>query len=204
MRNFITVLLLTFTMLVAGQNQRTYSFFRFPDKETLGNNRLVKAQYSVWVDTFGEAPNGRGGRHFGVEMTAIMGLNKTAWFYIAPSLSSFPQLEDGYLDVVVSIGTNWHMFNTTAIRYYTGIRLGHVWRKGWTPHPLIGLSAGLDVRLKTFRNKTSIHLGGELFADYRSDQADGKYGDSDAHDVGVIFTNSQVVESGRFKLSFWF
>lgn len=176
-------------------NQQTDTWFDFPNRETLGSKNLISMQYNVFIDPFGKAPNGRGGRQIGIEATALMG-----WGYIAPSLSTFQQLEDGYTDAVVTFGVNWHMFRTTAVRYYTGFRLGGEFRGGGSPYPLVGLSAGFDVRLITFSNNVSLYIGCEAWADHRSALDDQFYGDSTNYNGGTIFTDYKTRENGKFKI----
>lgn len=181
------------------QNQRTENWFDFPDRETLNSKRTVKVQYNLFIDPFGEAPNGRGGRQFGFEAAVIMG-----GIYVAPSVSWFPQLEDGYFDAVVSIGMTWHMFRTTAIRYYGGVRIGGEWRETSVPFGILGATLGADLRLITFKGGSSLYIGGEVWVDHRASQADQFYGDSTGYDGGTIFTNSQAKENGKIKLGFRF
>jgi len=197
----ILAVLLT-TLTFAQENQRTKNWFDFPDETTLESKRLIRVQHNLFIDPFGQAPNGRGGRQFGYKFTAIMG-----WGYIEPSVSTFPQLEDGHFDFATTFGINWHMFRTTAIRYYGGLRLGLEWRPegGMTPHPMIGLALGADLTLITFKDSnTSIYIGGEVWVDHRASQHDDHYGDSTGYDGGTIFTNSQAKENGRINLGFRF
>ena len=198
MRACITIILIFFTSLALSQNQWTKHFFSFPSNHTLNTRNLLRVQHNFWVDPFSEVPNSEvSGKHFGYEMTMIMGVNRAAFFYVAPSISAFPQLKDGYYDFVTSLGINWHMFHTTAVRYYAGGRLGLI-RRGDVTFPLMGLSAGFDVTLVTFENRqgVSLYLGLEGFVDRRGDLMYGRYGGSYE---GLIFTSDQVRENGRVK-----
>ena len=188
-----------FSLSVLCQNQRTETWIDFPNRTTLNSSKSVRVQYNLFIDPLGKAPNGRGGRQVGAEMTVIMG-----GFYVSPSISTFPQLEDGYVDAVGTIGVNWHMFRNTIIRYYSGVRLGYEWRGDSTPHPLIGASLGADLTLITFKDGTSLYLGGEVWVDHRASQADQFYGDSSGYDGGIIFTNSQAKENGKIKIGISF
>lgn len=202
MKNLLFILLMVVTLSSFSQNQRTETWFDFPDRHTLNSKRTVKVQYNLFIDPLGTAPNGRGGRQVGVETVIIMG-----GFYVAPSFSTFPQLEDGYTDVVVSVGMTWHMFRTTAIRYYGGLQLGREWRpraeaKGG--YEMAGMVLGADLRLITFKGGQSLYIGGELNVLHRESQEDGRYGDSTGYDGGIIFTNSQARENGKLKIGFRF
>jgi hypothetical protein len=195
MKKLILILLLAFCFNVVAQNERTETWFDFPNSQTLKSNQTINIQYNLFIDPFGTAPNGRGGRQVGFEFTAIMG-----GVYVAPSISIFPQLEDGYVDLVGTVGMNWHMFRTTAIRYYTGLRIGFEFRGEFTPHPMLGASLGADLKIITFKDGTSLFIGGEVWVDHRASQADQFYGDSTGYDGGVIFTNSQTKENGKIKI----
>lgn len=153
--------------------QQTDSWFSTPTKETLDSPNLIRLQHNLFIDPTGKPPHGGGGRQFGYEMTALMG-----WGSISPSISTFPQLKDGYTDLVVSFEFNFHMFNTTLIRYHAGPRLGFIFR-GSNQYPLIGFGAGADIVVYQFPNqKTTILLGGKFYMDWREDQEDQFYGDS--------------------------
>lgn len=197
MKKLVLILLLGCFSLVA-QNQRTETWFDFPNEETLDSSRLIVVQHNLFIDPLGKAPNGRGGRQFGYKLTAIMG-----WGYIEPSVSTFPQLTDGYTDVVVTLGINWHMFRTTAIRYHGGFRLGREFRGG-DGYEIAGMALGADLRLFAFRGGSSLYIGGELFVDHRESQENQFYGDSDAYKEGLIFKNPLSQENGIIKLGIRF
>lgn len=194
MKNLVLVLALMVSLTAFPQwgGERTDTWFDFPNSETLNSSRAIRVQHNIFIDPLGKAPNGRGGRQFGYEFTAIMG-----GIYVAPSVSLFPQLEDGYLDFVTTVGVNWHMFNTTLIRYYSGFRMGFEWRYEWssTPYPMLGFSLGADVKVYTFNNDTSIYIGGEIWSDMRSSQDPQFYGGSD----GNLWRNN-----GKLKIGFRF
>lgn len=202
MKKLVLIFVMIFSLgTMAQENQRTENWFDFPDKHTLDSPRLIKVQHNLFIDPFGKAPDGSGGRQFGYKFTAIMG-----WGYLEPSVSAFPQLKDGYIDFANTFGINWHMFRTTAIRYYAGYRLGLEWRpkRGGTPFPFMGMTLGADLTVITFKSGTSIYIGGEIWVDHRSSQHDDFYGDSTGYDGGTIFTNSQAKENGRINLGFRF
>lgn len=194
----LVILLLLVCFSLTAQNQRTETWFDFPNRETLDSPRLIVVQHNLFIDPLGKAPNGRGGRQVGYKFTAIMG-----WGYIEPSISMFDQLEGGYMDVVVTLGLNWHMFRTTMIRYYGGLRLGREFRE-LGDYEMAGLALGADLTIVTFSNGSSIYIGGELFVDHRESQRDQFYGDSDGYEKGLIFTNPLSQENGRINLGIRF
>ena len=189
----MSLIFFSFQITQAQENQQTTTWLSFPNKTTLNAPRLIKVQYNIFVDPTGKAPNGAAGRHMGFKMTAIMG-----GLFVEPSLSTFPQLEDGYTDFVTTVGLNWHMFRTTALRYYTGLRAGIAFREG--THALIGFALGADLSLITLETGQTLYLGAEVFTDYRTDLQDQFYGDSTNYKGGTIFTNSAVRENGIIKL----
>jgi hypothetical protein len=200
MKSLVLTLMVMYTLSSFSQwgGERTSTWFDFPDSKTLDSPRLIRVQHNLFIDPLGKAPSGRGGRQLGYEFTAIMGLG-----YIAPSISTFPQLEDGYTDVIVTVGINWHMFQTTLIRYYGGYRNGLEFR-GDAHYNVMGMSLGADVQIYKFSDGSSIHLGGELWVDYRASQDNKWYGDSDAYKEGLIFTNPMTQENGKLKIGYRF
>jgi hypothetical protein len=178
MKKLVLILMLIAPIISFSQigGERTDTWFDFPNNQTLNSPRTIRVQHNLFVDPLGKAPNGRGGRHFGYEFTAIMG-----GIYVAPSISWFPQLEDGYMDIVGTVGINWHMFRTTLIRYYSGFRMGGEWRETKVPHPILGFSLGADIKIYTFPNDSSIHLGAEVWSDWRASQHPQFYGGSDGN-----------------------
>lgn len=188
----IIVLMISLSSFAQWGGERTETWLDFPNRETLNSKRTIRVQHNIFIDPFGKAPNGRGGRQFGYGFTAIMG-----GIYIAPSISLFPQLEDGYFDLVTTVGINWHMFNTTLIRYYSGFRMGLEWRyeASGTPYPILGFSAGADIKIYTFNDDSSIYFGGEVWSDARASQDPQFYGGSDDN----IWRNN-----GKLKIGYRF
>lgn len=178
--------------------QQTDTWFSTPNRETLDSENLIKTQHSFFIDPFGKPPHGdRGGRQFGYEFTALMG-----WGSISPSISTFPQLVDGYTDIVVNFEVNFHMFKTTLIRYHAGPRLGFVFRGGKT-YPLFGFRVGADIVVYKFPSDgPMIVLGGNLFADWREDQEDQFYGDSSVERWHGL--DHRIVTNGTLYLGFRF
>lgn len=195
MKKLLTALVLLISLSSFAQwgGERTETWIDFPNSYTLDSRRTVRVQHNFFIDPFGESPTGEAGKQFGYEFTAIMG-----GIYVAPSISLFPQLEDGYFDAVGTVGINWHMFKTTLIRYYTGLRMGLEWRyeNSSTPYPIIGFSAGVDIKIYTFNNGTSIHFGGEVWRDARASQDPQFYGG--ASDKNIWRNN------GKLKIGFRF
>jgi hypothetical protein len=64
--------------------------------------------------------------------------------YIRPSLTNFAALEDGYTDFTLALGPNFALGRFNQIRYYSGIRMGLIWREGAVPHPTAGFEAGIN------------------------------------------------------------
>lgn len=193
MKKLLVFGLLLLSLLCSAQwgGEYTRNWLEFPNSETLNSSRTVRVQHNIFIDPMGTAPNGRGGRQFGYEFTVIMG-----GIYVAPSVSTFPQLEDGYTDVVGTVGVTWHMCHTTLVRYYSGLRIGYEFRGGSIPHPLIGASLGADIKVYTFYNDSSVYIGGEVWVDYRASQAKQFYGGSDGN---MERRNGKLKLGYRFK-----
>lgn len=128
---------------------------------------------TVWNDpTFTDR-----GAQWGAEITKeLLG----GW--VSGGISVYPELKPYYADLVGSGGVNFHIANVKAIKYYAGGRIGWIHRgDGYSPHGLLGLVAGFDVKVTE-----DIRLGLRYWWDYRTDQDDQFLGDSDGFEPGVL------------------
>jgi len=82
--------------------------------------------------------------------------------YTRFSISNFTALNEGYTDILGSVGASFTSGWFENTRYYTGIRLGVIYRN--TTYPTIGGECGVDFMLN---NSTFIGLRSTY--DYRSD-----------------------------------
>lgn len=163
---------------------------------TIAQAQFLHTEYtqaSVWVDT-GTFGNG-GAPQIGADIQKIM-----RWGWISVSLSHYQALEPNYTDVVVSGGVNFHLFNFDPVRYYAGPRLGYITREGhW--YPMAGGVAGFDWRISRPSAATKLHIGARLWIDYREDQKNQFYGDSDAYERGLVTNNPLLQENGAIVFS---
>lgn len=113
-------------------------------------------------------------------------------FWASGELSNyFSQKRDrvGYTDLVGSFGMAINLFDYEPITYYAGARLGPVFRDGIL-HALAG--GVLEFNVKVYRD---ISIGLRYWADYRTDQDNNAYGDSDAYDGGILIDNPMIQEN---------
>ncbi len=149
-------------------------------------------QFGLWNDpvvTFKE-----GSPQFGIDITKVM-----LWGWASLSLSH-AALTPGYTDIVGSGGLNFHLLKFEPVRYYAGPRMGFLFRDG-RGFPLVGGVIGFDWRLSRWNAKTKFHIGPRLYLDYREDQKNDFYGDSDAYEPGLITNNPLLQENGAIVLS---
>ena len=154
MKRFIFIMV----MLVTFSSQAQGGFFELnQDEETF---------ISGWVDpTFTD-----GGFQIGLEITKEL---EGGW--VTFSLSHYEDLNPSYTDIVGSGGVNFHLFNTDAIKYYVGGRLGVEFREG-NPHALIGFVGGADIKI----DREGILRGGiRGWRDFRASQHEEFYGGKD-------------------------
>ena len=167
-----------YTMCAQGKKQ---IFFFNQDEELL---------FSAWVDpTFTDI-----GAQVGVEITKeLLG----GW--VSGSISYYEALTPDYKDIVASGGINFHLFNYDGIKYYTGPRVGFVFRDtDFVFHALVGAVAGFDIKITP-----TIRAGARVWVDYRTDQHNDFYGDSDAFESGPLgIKNPMMQENYAFVLSF--
>lgn len=151
----------------------------------------INTQFGFFVDpTFTDA-----GFQFGAFTTLVM-----HWGYIEVSASTYPKLGGvGYTDLVAGLGVNGHFGGFEPIRSYAGLRLGRIWREAGGGYNLAGGAIGIDWEILD-----NFFIGVMLFTDYREDQANRAYGDSDAYKRGLVTNNPLLQENGVFKLSISF
>lgn len=189
MKNLFTIaviLLTAYAHAQSGNNPNRRQLITTPDDD-------IRTQFGFIVDpTLTDR-----GFQFGVNATMIMHFG-----FIGAEITTYPELEDGYVDVVGQLGLNWHMLEYEPVRYYAGFRGGAIFRDG-----LYGLAGGLvgfDVRIVNQYNGFQMHIGLRLWTDYRTDQENRAYGDSDSYEKGLIIDNPLMQENGAILISFSF
>lgn len=155
----------------------------------------INTQFGVFVDpTFTDK-----GEQFGVFATMVM-----HWGYVGASASNYSNLNGiGYSDLVGELGVNFHLFQFEPVRYYAGFRGGRLWRDAGG-YPLAGGVVGFDWRVSRRDAEVDVFVGIKLWTDYREDQKNQFYGDSDAYERGFITNNPLLQENGAFTVSFSF
>ncbi len=134
-------------------------------------------------------------------------ISKTwSWGFASAAASTYETI--GYFDLVGTFGLNWHMFNTDLIRYYAGFRGGAIFRnsddRGHTHFGMGGGVMGFDIRLTRWNADSHVFVGFRGWIDYREDQKNRFYGDSDAYVRGLITNNPLLQENGAIVFSFSF
>lgn len=178
----IIILLVLVSNFCHSQNMR---FIEFIDKDY--------TQLNLWLDPV--VWNVEGGPQIGIELQKVM-----HWGYAGVSVSHIEALTPSYTDMVGFGGINLNLFRYRPIRYYAGLRLGLSFREG-NPNALAGLMIGFDYRLNSEFSKTRFSIGLRGWVDHRQDQKDNFYGDSDAYEPGLIFTDELSQENGAIVLS---
>lgn len=155
----------------------------------------INTQFGIYIDpTFTDK-----GAQIGVFATMVMNFG-----YVGFSASNYNDLNDvGYTDLSGEIGLNFHLFRFEPVRYYTGFRLGTIWREK-NPFPLVGGVIGFDYRVSREYASVKMYLGVKLWTDYREDQKNQFYGDSDGYKRGFITNNPLLQENGAVTVSFSF
>ena len=138
------------------------------------------------------------GPQIGLEITKVM-----LWGWASVQVSHFEALTPVYSDLVGSGGINFNLFNYNPVRYYAGPRLGFMWREG-NGFPLVGGVMGFDWRLSSKNAETKFHIGLRGWIDYREDQKNQFYGDSDGYEPGIITNNPLLQENGAIVISISF
>ena len=169
-------LLIIVAVILGINSTQAQSFFKWNDNE--------ETFISLRLDpTFDDK-----GFQIGAEIT-----KELLWGWVSMGISHYEELTPSYTDIVGSGGINFHLFNTDAVKYYAGTRIGTLLREG-NPFPLVGFVVGIDIKL--FDN---ISLGLRAFPDYRGDQAKPMYGGKKDN---LIWNNDNVVENGEILLTF--
>lgn len=161
--------------------------------------QFVKKEYtqlSAWVDPVATVKES--GPQLGVDIQKIM-----RWGWVSASVSHFGKLEPSYTDFVASGGINFNLFNFEPLRYYTGPRLGFMFRGGHG-YPLAGGVIGADWTISKPNTSTKIAIGARAWIDYREDQKQQFYGDYSAYERGLITNNALLQENGAIVLSIIF
>lgn len=156
----------------------------------------IETQFGVFVDPLGAPSNGGAGRQKGVMFTALMNGG-----YIEISASNFSQLQNGYSDLVVSGGVNFHVLGYDKIRYFAGLRLSpFVFRDA--RYELAGFVLGVDCLVTNPNRDVRLYIGGMIYVDHCEDLEDGKgYRNSSYYKGGILFKSSTVRENGAIRLS---
>jgi hypothetical protein len=183
MKKSILLLLLTAPLLMQSQ------ILTVPEDD-------INVQFGFYVDpTLTDK-----GAQIGAFATMVMN-----WGFVGVSTSTYPKLGGvGYRDLVGELGLNWHLFEFEPVRYFAGFRLGRLWREKGGGYELAGGLIGFDWRVTRRDAPVDVFLGLRFWADYREDQKNRAYGDSDAYKRGLITNNPLIQENGAFSVSFSF
>lgn len=117
-------------------------------------NKTEFQQISIVIDPY--ASYKKNGLNFGFEIENVRSLYERA------SVTIFPDLTNGYIDLIGSFGLSFTNGIWERTRYYCGGRLGVIIRNG--THPTAGIEAGIDTILTD-----KISIGIRATRDYRSD-----------------------------------
>lgn len=158
------------------------------------NAQFIDKDYTQ-VSVFMDPTITDNGYQIGGELQKIM-----HWGYVSIGATKYNGFEVSYTDVVGTLGLNFNLFNNKVIRYYSGLRLGLIWRET-NPFPMVGGVVGCDIRLSKFYANTKFHIGVRLWTDYREDQKNQFYGDSSGYKKGWVTNNPLLQENGAIVLS---
>lgn len=123
-------------------------------------------------------------------------LKEMQWGYVYAQLSTYPELQDGYIELIASPGLAFSFFPNQNLQVYGGGRIGANWRGG-NPYAMIGMGIRINIKLTD-----RLYCGLQLCVDHREDQKDQFYGDSSGHKEGLIFTGPLSQESGMGFITF--
>lgn len=113
--------------------------------------------------------------------------------WVGLEASTYPDLNGiGYWDLVAQGGIAIEIGKTTILG---GARIGRIEREG-NPFGLAGTLLQIEVEIFN-----GVLAGGRLWLDYREDNKNEFYGDSDGHTY-LIFSNPLLQENGAFTLTF--
>lgn len=169
---------------------------------TTANAQFIKEDYtqiSGYIDpTFTDA-----GFQSGLEIQKIM-----HWGYASAAYSTYHGFDVGYSDLIGTLGLNFNLFNYKPVRYYSGFRLGFIRRNspiyGSSSYPMVGGVIGFDFCVSKPSAEVKLHFGIRLWTDYREDQKNEFYGDSDGYERGLITNNPLLQENGAGVISISF
>ncbi|AUP81244.1 hypothetical protein [Flavivirga eckloniae] len=163
-------------------------------KSAIANAQFISEDYTQ-VSLFIDPTITDSGFQIGGEIQKIM-----HWGYASVGASTYNGFEVAYTDLIGTLGINFNLFNNNEIRYYSGFRLGIIWRET-NPFPMVGGVVGGDIRLSKFYAKTKFHIGIRLWTDYREDQKDQFYGDASGYKKGWLTNNPLLQENGAIVVS---
>ena len=115
------------------------------------------------------------------------------WFFVGTEFSTYQKLNPSYYDAMAVVGTT---INIKRFDIIGAFRYGLIFREGnGTPFPMVGIELSF-----VYHVTDKISLGARLGVDHREDQENQFFGDSDAHEPGLIFTGKLSQENGAFLL----
>ncbi|SFB91841.1 hypothetical protein SAMN04489722_101259 [Algibacter lectus] len=161
---------------------------------TIANAQFIDKDYTQISVVFDPTITDNGFQ-IGGEIQKIM-----HWGYTSIGASTYKGFDVSYTDLIGTFGINFNLFNNDVVRYYSGFRLGLIWRET-TPFPAVGGALGFDIKLSKFYSKIQFYLGMRLWTDYREDQKNHFYGDSSGYKRGLITNNALLQENGAIVLS---
>lgn len=151
----------------------------------------INTDEETFVSVFMDPTFEDSGFQFGADI-----LKELEWGYIYAQASTYPELKDGYIDLVFSPGLAFSFFQKQNLQIYGGPRVGVNYRGG-NPYAMIGMGIRFQVKLNEW-----IYTGLQLWVDHREDQKDEFYGDASGHKEGLVFTGPLSQENGAGFLTF--
>lgn len=131
------------------------------------------------------------------------------WGFASASVSTYDDVtkDVGYADLVGTLGINWNFNKFNGIRYYAGFRGGFIRRKspefGKSTYPMVGGVIGVDFNLTRRMFDAGVMIGFRLWTDYREDQKNQFYGDSDGYKRGLLTNNPLLQENGAIVFTLY-
>lgn len=161
---------------------------------SIANAQFIDKDYTQ-ISVFIDPTITDNGFQIGGEIQKIM-----HWGYASIGASTYNGFDVSYTDLIGTVGINFNLLNNDIVRYYSGFRLGLIWRET-SPYPAVGGVLGLDIRLSKFYSKTQCHIGVRLWVDHREDQKSQFYGDYSGYKKGWITNNPLLQENGAIVVS---
>lgn len=130
----------------------------------------------------------------------VEGIGLLRWGWIGAGIS-YADMQTNYLDIVGKGGVNFHLFSFDKVRYYSGLRLGALFRNvgnNGSFYGLVGVVCGFD----SYWFDKTVAIGLRYYIDYREDQKEQFYGDYDAYERGFLVNNPLLQENVCLVLSF--